>query len=132
MAAAYVAIFAESPIAQIQNRAIGLTEFLATGSDIAKALERKHGAPPQVYRQSLEQVDKEIQSRITKGDMTALVFVYRRPWGEGKQVELVGNDVWDVKGYEKATLEELVVEGKLEPYKEFPPPFAAAIEATIF
>lgn len=33
----------------------------------------------------------------------------------------VGDDIWDVKGYEKATLDELLVEGKLEPYRDLPP-----------
>lgn len=53
-------------------------------------------------------------------------------WATGKHLELVGNDIWDVQGYPKTTLEKVVVEGDVEPYKAFPPQFAALIETTFF
>lgn len=33
----------------------------------------------------------------------------------------VGGDVWDVEGYKKAILDEFLLVGKLEPYKNNPP-----------
>ena len=132
MASAYASIFAKTPVDEIKNRAIGLSELIVTGSDIFQALHRKHNSPPKVFRQSLDQVDEEVSTRLSKGDRVAIVFVYRRPWGSGTQIDLVGNDIWEVEGYKKATLDELLVEGKMEPYKDFPPQFTEAISATFF
>ncbi|KAH6957483.1 hypothetical protein DER45DRAFT_632392 [Fusarium avenaceum] len=132
VAAAYVAIFTRTPIAQLSGRAIGLREFICTGSEIAAAQQRRHGVPPKVYHHSLEQAKKEIEVRMRKGDLSAFIFSYRCPWGAGQQVELVGDDLWDVQGYRKTTLEEVVVKGKMEPYKEFPPSFTTALESTFF
>jgi len=39
-----------------------------------------------------------------------------------------GLEIWDVPGYRKATLEELIVDGKLERYKELPQPVTIALE----
>ena len=116
----------------MQNRAIGLTELLATGSEMAAALERKHGAPPQIFRHSLEHIDEQIVSRSANGDRLALCFAYRYPWGNGEQQKLVGSDIWDVEGFEKGDLEKYIVRGEREAYKEFPPPFAAAIRTTLY
>ncbi|KAK4065441.1 hypothetical protein J3E69DRAFT_112903 [Trichoderma sp. SZMC 28015] len=132
VAAAYAAIFAKTPISQLQNRSIGLSEFIVTGSEVAAALERKHGTPPQIFRPSVEQVSKEIEARLQKGDISAIPLGYRLAWATGKHLELVGNDIWDVQGYPKTTLEKVVVEGDVEPYKAFPPQFAALIETTFF
>ncbi|KAH6610502.1 hypothetical protein Trco_000522 [Trichoderma cornu-damae] len=132
VAAAYAAIFAKTPVSQLQNRSIGLSEFVVTGSEVAAALERKNGAAPQIFRPSIEQVKEEIAARLQKGDRSAILLAYRLPWASGKHLELVGNDVWDVEGYEKTTLDKVVVEGDLEPYKAFPPQFVALMETTFF
>lgn len=132
IAAAYAAIFTKTPISQLQNRSIGLSEFIVTGSDVAAALERKHGTPPQIFRASVERVTKEIEARLQKDDVSAISLAYRLPWATGKHLELVGTDVWDVAGYQKTTLDKVVVEGDLEPFKAFPPQFAALMETTFF
>jgi hypothetical protein len=132
VASAYASIFAKTPITQLKDRVIGLREFTATGSEIAQALEHKHGMPTQIFRQSLEQIDEQLDRRVAAGDFTALAFAYRRPWGTGRQFQLIGNDIWEVEGYQKTTLEEVILGDKLEPYKEFPAPFLAALEATFF
>lgn len=64
--------------------------------------------------------------------MSAIPLGYRLAWATGKHLELVGNDIWDLQGYPKTTLEKVVVEGDVEPYKAFPPQFAALIETTFF
>lgn len=77
-------------------------------------------------------MSKEIEARLQKGDISAIPLGYRLAWATGKHLELVGNDIWDVQGYPKTTLEKVVVEGDVEPYKAFPPQFAALIETTFF
>ena len=130
VAAAYASIFAKTPVHELQNRGIGLTEFTATGAEIATALERKHGAPPQVFRHSMKRVDEEIESKLQNGNPLAMVFGYRKPWGAGKLVDLVGHDIWQVDNYQKATLEDLIVNGKMESYKDLPPPVTEALNST--
>lgn len=132
IAAAYAAIFTKTPISQLQNRSIGLSEFIVTGSEVAAALERKHGTPPQIFRASVERVTKEIGARLQKNDVSAVALAYRLPWATGKHLELVGSDIWDVAGYPKTTLDKVVVEGDLEPFKVFPPQFVALMETTFF
>ncbi|KAF4968098.1 hypothetical protein FSARC_4459 [Fusarium sarcochroum] len=121
VAAAYAAIFPQTPIAKLGNRNIGLRELTCTGSEVAATLQRRHGMHPKVFRHGLEQTRREIEARIEKGDLTALAFSYRYPWGAGQQVKLVGDDIWDVQGYSKTTLEEVIAESRLGTYKELPP-----------
>jgi hypothetical protein len=80
----------------------------------------------------VEQVKKEIEVRLQKNDISAIALGYRLAWATGRQLELVGNDIWDVEGYQKATLDQVVVEGGVEPYKAFPPHLAAQIETSFF
>ncbi|KAM0511988.1 hypothetical protein ACHAPE_009344 [Trichoderma viride] len=132
IAAAYAAIFTRTPIFQLQNRSIGLSEFIVTGSEVAAALERKHGKPPQIFRPSVERVTKEIEARLQKDNVSAIALAYRLPWATGKHLELVGSDIWDVEGYQKTTLDKVIVEGDLEPFKAVPPQFTALMETTFF
>ncbi|KAI0904276.1 hypothetical protein F4823DRAFT_615445 [Ustulina deusta] len=48
-AAAYASIFAERPPLQLQGHAIGVSEFKATGNEIAAVLGEKHGTEPQMF-----------------------------------------------------------------------------------
>ena len=43
---------------------------------------------------------------------------------------MIGGDVWEVKDYAKATLQDLIVEGRLEAYREMPPQVPAYFNAT--
>lgn len=127
----YVAdIFANTPPSQLQDRAIGLSELKATGQEINEALRKKHGAEPQTFTHSLEKVDAEIGKELERGSPLAAVWWYRRVWGAGQNVPNVGCDIWEVDGYPKVTLDELLVEGKIEPYREVPPQMIGVVNAT--
>lgn len=119
VAAAYVSIFATTPIAEISNRAIGLVELAPTGEDIAAALQKKHGKKPKIFRQSIEKVMEEFSARL-KSDLSALApaWYYRKLWGTGELTSLLGSDIWDLPSYKKATLDDLIVEGKVGRYRD--------------
>ncbi|KAH7043768.1 nmrA-like family protein [Macrophomina phaseolina] len=119
VAAAYVSIFATTPIAEISNRAIGLVELAPTGEEIAAALQKKHGKKPKIFRQSIEKVMEEFSVRL-KSDLSALApaWYYRKLWGTGELTSLLGSDIWDLPWYKKATLDDLIVEGKVGRYRD--------------
>lgn len=119
VAAAYVSIFTTTPVAEISNRAIGLVELAPTGAEIAAALEEKHGKEPKIFRQSIEKVEEDFSHRLDS-DLSALApaWYYRKLWGTGELTSLLGSDIWDVPRYKKATLEDLVVNGKVGHYRD--------------
>jgi hypothetical protein len=121
VAAAYVSIFTTKPIAEISNRAIGLVELAPTGEEIAAALEKKHGKPPMIFNQSTERAVADFNKNLkAEGEIShiAPAWFYRKLWGTGELTSMLGTDIYDVPGYKKATLEELVVEGKVKPYRD--------------
>ncbi|KAI1370419.1 NmrA-like family protein [Hypoxylon crocopeplum] len=120
VAAAYASIFATTPPAQLAGRDIGISEVKATGNEIAAALKKKHGVEPQVFRHSLEKVSNEIETCMASGSFLSAVWCWRKCWGLGDSAKGVGEDIWEVEGYEKVTIDGLLVEGKLEPYKDIP------------
>lgn len=124
VAAAYASIFAATPISQLENRAIALCELAPTGSEIEAALEAKHGVAPQVSTHSFDRVNGEVEGGLQSGSPFALAWYCRKIWATGQQSQMVGTDFWEVDGYDKATLEGLVVRGKLEAYREMPPQVA--------
>ncbi|KAK2602396.1 hypothetical protein N8I77_008931 [Diaporthe amygdali] len=121
VAAAYASIFAATPISQLRNRSICLTELSPTGDEIAKALEEKNAAPPKTIVHSLEKVNNEIKSCLQSGSPFALPWYCRKIWGNGKQASMVGSDVWNVGGCRKVGIRELIIDGQLEPYRDLPP-----------
>ncbi|KAH8167058.1 hypothetical protein CIB48_g1175 [Xylaria polymorpha] len=121
VAAAYASIFAKTPPSRLQGRAIGISELKATGSEVIAALREKHGAEPQKFVHSLEKVDAEIEQCVKNNTPTGISWHCRKAWGVGDFVKGIGEDIWEVEGYQKATLRELLVEGKLEPYRDVPP-----------
>ncbi|KXH34388.1 hypothetical protein CSIM01_00299 [Colletotrichum simmondsii] len=120
VAAAYAAIFASTPIAQIQNRSISISELKVTGEHIAAISEKKHGAPPRLSSLSLERVNSEVEEGLKSGSLFTLAWYCRKIWGTGQQAKMVGNDLWEVQGYNKATLENLIIDGRLEAYRQLP------------
>ncbi|KAI1098844.1 NmrA-like family protein [Jackrogersella minutella] len=130
VAAAYASIFARTPPAQLAGRAIGLSEFKATGSEIVAALKKKYGAEPQVIRHSLEKVTNEVDTCIQNGIPLSLAWDCRRAWANGTIVKGVGDDIWEVEGYKKATLDDLLVGGQLGPYRDLPPQVVQAFNST--
>ncbi|KAJ5632087.1 hypothetical protein N7490_008426 [Penicillium lividum] len=131
IAAAYSSIFAKTAIADIQGRAIGLSELQPTGAEVAKALEVKHGSPPQTFRHSLEEVDQNFEERINGGLPMALPYYCRRVWGSGGYSDAIGSDVWELKGYQKKTLDELL-NGGIDSYRDFPSEILEALEDSYY
>jgi hypothetical protein len=117
VAQAYVEVFAYTPIDQLAGRVIGLSELQASGQEIATALTRKHsGSPPDIRREPLHAIEGSIEN----GAPGALALYCRKIWGEGRQPGMIGSDVYTVRGRRKSTLEELVVEGKVDDYRIMP------------
>lgn len=93
-------------------------------------MERKYGKKPETFNHSLEKIDHEIDVALERGIPTAAIWYYRRLWGSGKLPELVGNDIFTVPNYTKLTLDDLVVGGKLQAYRDLPQPVLAGLLAT--
>ena len=120
IAAAYASIFAKTPISELQNQVIGLSEIQVTGEEIRRALEAKHGSPPRIFRQSREELERQTIWRIDEGEPLALAWYCRRLWGIGEFVNAIGSDIWEMEGYQKKTLEDLIVKGEVVRYRDFP------------
>ncbi|OLN83452.1 Isoflavone reductase-like protein A622-like protein 1 [Colletotrichum chlorophyti] len=123
VAAAYASIFPSTPIALLGNRVITISELTPTGNDVAAALQAKYGVAPKITVHSMEKVNAEVEEGLKVGSPFTLSWYCRKIWGTGQVSRMVGNDVWDVKGYEKATLRDLIVDSKLDTYRELPPEF---------
>ncbi|KAJ5970416.1 uncharacterized protein N7479_000334 [Penicillium vulpinum] len=132
VAAAYAAIFAQTPISQLQDTVIGLSELRVTGQDVAKALERKHNAPPTVFRHSLKEADRQMQIRLDQGRPLALAWYCRRVWGSGEVQNVIGSNIWEIPGYQKKTLKDLIEDGELVAYRKATPELKAALEQTFY
>ncbi|KAK5738938.1 hypothetical protein LTR17_005664 [Elasticomyces elasticus] len=127
VAAAYASIFTKTPIREIENRTIGLCELRPTGNDIASVLAQAHGRDPTVTSDSLAKVSAGVTRCLAEGSPFALMWYCRKVWATGQQSKMVGSDIWEVPGYTKATLQSLLAEGKLEPYREMPPQIIGAM-----
>lgn len=130
MAAAYSAIFTSTPIAQLQNRSISISELKVTGENVATMLEKKHGALPRLSSLSLDRVNAEVEEGLKSGSLFTLAWYCRKIWGTGQQAKMVGADIWEVDEYKKATLEDLIVDGKLEAYRQLPPQVTEYFQST--
>ncbi|KAM3479843.1 hypothetical protein MY5147_001523 [Beauveria neobassiana] len=119
VAAAYVSIFTTNPVSEISNRAIGLFELAPTGQEIAAALEKRHGRKPDIFTQSTEQVTAEFLARLDS-DLSALApaWYWRKLWGTGDLTRLLGSDIWHVPNVRKATLDDLIVKGEVDTYRD--------------
>lgn len=120
MAAAYVSIFTNNPISTIQNRVISLSELAPTGTEITAVMKAKNGTEPQVITHSLDKVNAEVEHCISSGEIFAIPWYCRKTWGTGELMKMLSDDFWEVEGYQKATLEDLILEGKLEAYRDLP------------
>ncbi|KAJ5698111.1 NmrA-like family protein [Penicillium macrosclerotiorum] len=132
VAAGYASIFATTPIAALQDKpAIGLAEVQATGAEVASALEKKHGSPPQIYRHSLEEVEGQVKRSFEEGLPLGLAWYCRRAWGIGQLATGLG-EVYEIPGYQKKTLNDLIVKGLLAPYRDFGPEVRAIVNKTFY
>ncbi|KAI1370131.1 hypothetical protein F4677DRAFT_439185 [Hypoxylon crocopeplum] len=120
VATAYASIFTRTPISEIQNRDIALMEVVPTGKEIAVALQKRHGRPCQIIRHSIDKVETEIEAGLDSGSPFTLAWYCRKIWATGKQKAMVGEDIWEVDGYQKASLESLIVGGELDAYRTPP------------
>ncbi|GLA28229.1 NAD(P)-binding protein [Aspergillus phoenicis ATCC 13157] len=120
VAAAYVDIFTTRPIHTIQNRTITLSELAPTGMEIAAIMKKKNGSDPSIATRSIEEVDRMIEDCISKESNLAVPSYCRKIWGTGQMMKMLPDDLWEVKDYRKATLEDLVLGGKLESYRALP------------
>lgn len=132
VAAAYVSIFTANEIAKIQNRTISLTELAPTGDEIAVAMTQKSGAEPEIIIHSLEKVQTAFKNCVEAGEIFALAWFCRKIWGTGELMAMLSSDVWEVPGYQKATLNDLIVSGKIEGYRDLPDFVVKYLEETMF
>ncbi|KNE64941.1 hypothetical protein AMAG_10606 [Allomyces macrogynus ATCC 38327] len=101
--AGYASIFATTPVEKLAGRTVALAEVVANGEQIIAALTKKHGGvAPEVTVQSLHEVDEEIAT----SDF-ALAPLLRKKWGTGAFT--VGSDIWEVKEYERPSIEEVIL-----------------------
>ncbi|KAF5011561.1 hypothetical protein FDECE_2326 [Fusarium decemcellulare] len=116
VAAAYASMFATTPISQLKNRSLRISELAPTGQEIASALHSKHGTAPKITKNSSDLVNAKVEDCLQTGGLFALPWYCRKIWGDGRQAKMVGEDIWDVPDYSKADLTGLIVEGRLKPY----------------
>ncbi|PYH81316.1 NAD(P)-binding protein [Aspergillus uvarum CBS 121591] len=128
VAAAYASIFASTPLDCLKHRTLTLSELRPTGDDIAAALTERHGARTRRATETIDAVDAQIEGFLRAGQPFALAFYCRRIWGAGLQTGMVGEDIWEVPGYVKAGVGELVVGGGLGAYRTLPREVAGVFE----
>ncbi|KAG7404300.1 Isoflavone reductase-like protein [Fusarium oxysporum f. sp. rapae] len=120
VAAAYVDIFTARPVNTIQDRTITLSELAPTGNKIAAVMKEKNGREPRIETRSLEDVNRTIEELISKESNLAVPSYCRKMWGTGEMMKMLPDDLWEVSGYKKASLEDLVIGGRLGPYRALP------------
>ncbi|KAH7095778.1 hypothetical protein FB567DRAFT_513359 [Paraphoma chrysanthemicola] len=106
VAAAYVSLFLQTKPQELAGRTIGLNELRPTGADVENVMAERAGKPPRVAYETVEAM--RIKAR-DQGDLAALV---RKKMGDGTHG--VGNDIWEVEGYKKKTIEDLLLHGALD------------------
>lgn len=97
-----------------------MSELIITGDEFAAALEQKHGAKPQEFVMNLDTVDRKLDEMLASGSPLAAMWYYRKIWATGALKGLVGDDIWQMDGYPKTTLDKLLVQGEMQPYRELP------------
>lgn len=120
VAAAYVDIFTTRPIRSIQNRTITLSELAPTGIEIAAIMKEKNGRDPSITTRSLEEANRTIEDCISRESNLAVPAYCRKIWGTGEMMKMLPDDLWEAKDYKKASLEDLVIGGRLESYRALP------------
>ncbi|KAH8661798.1 NmrA-like family-domain-containing protein [Ilyonectria robusta] len=128
--AAYASIFSSTPISDLKTGVIGLSELKATGNDITASFELKHGNKPEIFKHSSKKVEDEFEYAISNSIPFSLAWYCRKIWGAGQLETMTGTDIWEVPGYAKVSLEDLIVRGKIGAYREMPPPVVEYFDAT--
>ncbi|KAF7589414.1 hypothetical protein BBP40_004318 [Aspergillus hancockii] len=120
VAAAYASIFASTPVDDLKNRTIALSELKPTGNEIAAALTEKFGSATRIASESTDAVNEKIETALATGNPFALAFYCRKTWGTGQQAQMLGDDFWDVRDYPKTSVRSLIVGGELQAYRDLP------------
>ena len=105
-------MFFGNPISSLAGRLIGLNELSPTGGDIEDMMRQKSGQSPRVAYDTVENAIAQAKA----GRLDALV---RKKMGDGSHG--VGDDIWVVEGYQKKTLEDLILGDGLEDPKYIEP-----------
>ncbi|KAJ5213206.1 hypothetical protein N7449_000375 [Penicillium cf. viridicatum] len=116
VAAAYASIFASTPISQLKDRDLALCELRPTGTEIAEALTQRFWVAPLSRSESEEHIVQALDEAVETANPFALGLYCRKIWATGEQAKMIGDDVWGVKNYSKATVSNLIAESKLKPY----------------
>ncbi|TIA15189.1 hypothetical protein D6C81_06431 [Aureobasidium pullulans] len=105
VAAGSASLFFLCSASSLAGRTIGLNELHPTTWDIESALHKKAGVPPRVAFDSVQNA-----TDLAKADrLDALV---RKKMGDG--THNVGQDMWEVEGYRKRTLDDFISGKALE------------------
>ncbi|THW84124.1 hypothetical protein D6D18_07907 [Aureobasidium pullulans] len=105
VAAGYASLFSQCSVSSLAGRTIGFNELHPTTGDIEVALHKKAGVPPRVAFDSVQNA-----ADLTKADrLDALV---RKKIGDG--THNVGQDIWEIEGYRKRTLDDFISGDALE------------------
>jgi hypothetical protein len=105
IAAAYVSMFFKHSISSLAGRLIGLNELSPTGGEIEDMMRQKSGESPRVAYDTVENAISQAKA----GRLDALV---RKKMGDGSHG--VGDDLWEVEGYHKKILQDLILGDGLE------------------
>ncbi|KAM3513915.1 hypothetical protein MY11210_002452 [Beauveria gryllotalpidicola] len=91
----------------------------AAPRDCCSAREERHGRKPDIFRQSTEPVTAEFLARLDS-DLPAIApaWYWRKLWGTGDLTRLLGSDIWHVPSVRKATLDDLIVTGEVDTYRD--------------
>lgn len=118
VAAALASLLPSTPPSSLSGRTIGLSELRPTMSEIISSIQaRQPSQPVSIAREP----ESTALGRIADGHPLALMDLVKILWSRGEHS--VGQDVYEVEGYKKATLDELVLGGGLGTYREVAVPY---------
>ncbi|TQN64948.1 hypothetical protein CSHISOI_10477 [Colletotrichum shisoi] len=81
---------------------------------------KKQGTDPEAITHSLEKVNGELENCYKSESPLGMAWYNRKIWGTGDLVTMLGSEIWELLGYQKAIIEELVLEEKTKPYRDLP------------
>jgi hypothetical protein len=120
VAASIASLLSTRSLSERADRSIGLTELTPSGTQIQQALKKRHGSEPKIAHVTEEESIKKIQ----EGHPLALMDLVKLKWSRGEHS--VGDNVFELEGYKKATLDDLIVERLLGEYREVHVPYTLA------
>ena len=98
-------IFLKSTPESLAGRTIGLNELRPTTGEIEDAMKKKTGMQPKV-------ADDTVENALRMSRENKLDALVRKKMGDGTHG--VGDDIWEVEGFKKRTLDEFISGQALE------------------